>query len=48
MNKNVYNVADLYIFELYEKAYDDEYYDENIDYYVKKRVLYFKRLFFVL
>ena len=35
MNKNVYNVADLYIFELYEKAYDDEYYDENIDYYVK-------------
>ena len=35
MNKDVYNLADLYIFELYEKAYDDEYYDENIDYYVK-------------
>ena len=25
----------LYIFELYEKIYDDEYYDENIEYYVK-------------
>ena len=35
MNKNVYNLDDLYIFELYEKVYDDEYYDENIDYYVK-------------
>ncbi len=35
MNKDVYNLDDLYIFELYEKAYDDEYYDENIDYYVK-------------
>ena len=35
MNKDTYNLDDLYIFELYEKAYDDEYYDENIDYYVK-------------
>ena len=35
MNKNVYNLDDLYIFELYEKVYDDEYYDENIDYYVR-------------
>ena len=35
MNKGVYNLDDLYIFELYEKMYDDEYYDENIDYYVK-------------
>ena len=35
MNKNVYNLSDLYIFELYEKAYDDEYYDEDINYYVK-------------
>lgn len=35
MNKDVYNLDDLYIFELYEKAYDDEYYNENIDYYVK-------------
>ena len=35
MNNSVYNLDDLYIFELYEKVYDDEYYDENIDYYVK-------------
>ena len=35
MNKDVYNLDDLYIFELYEKVYDDEYYDENIDYYVR-------------
>ena len=35
MNKDTYNLDDLYIFELYEKAYDDEYYDENIDYYVR-------------
>lgn len=35
MNKGVYNLDDLYIFELYEKAYDDEYYDEDINYYVK-------------
>ena len=35
MNKDTYNLADLYIFELYEKAYDDEYYDEDINYYVK-------------
>ena len=35
MNKDTYNLDDLYIFELYEKAYDDEYYDENIDYYAK-------------
>ena len=35
MNNEVYNLDDLYIFELYEKAYDDEYYDGSIDYYVK-------------
>ena len=29
MNKNVYNLDDLYIFELYEKVYDDEYYDDE-------------------
>ena len=35
MNNSVYNLDNLYIFELYEKIYDDEYYDENIEYYVK-------------
>lgn len=35
MNKNSYNLADLYIFELYKKVYDDEYYEEDINYYVK-------------
>ena len=35
MNKNVYNLDDLYIFELYEKVYDDEYYDDETGYYVR-------------
>ena len=35
MNNGVFNLDDLYIFELYEKAYDDEYYDGSIDYYIK-------------
>ena len=35
MNNGVFNLDDLYIFEVYEKAYDDEYYDDSIDYYIK-------------
>ncbi len=35
MNKVIYNLDDLYIFELYEKAYDDEYYDDATGYYVR-------------
>ena len=29
-----YNSLDIYIFKLYEKKYDNEYYDESIDLYV--------------
>ena len=36
MNKDVYNLSDIYIFELYETKHDDEYYDDSIDLYIKK------------
>ena len=35
MNKDVYNLSDIYIFELCEKKYDDEYYEDSLGLYVK-------------
>ena len=43
MNKDVYNLSDIYIFELYETKYDDEYYDDSIELYIKNVYFSLKR-----